>query len=289
MGVRHDKLAVGHQHHASRRVEARSRALPVCKPLLAVARPRLTLCPPALGQLVALTHAARKLNTPGKSGALRRCARERFVGDVRADPRATSPTRWAAPHGQDLRGSPPALLSCARGGLPPRGMQPKCAWACVFAALRARSPRPLRPVRGRPGPRVRALRAAGRSVRRHVRPPPGGRRRACGTRPPARQWNSATHRPVVPGPGLPGGTCSVALDDSCGIPPLERRHSADRQRQHSRRARQPAPRADQWTTTSSTAGFRWVSPPAARAEPAQARGGFSVMFWWRWLVGPCAE
>ena len=197
VGVRHDKLAVGHQHHASRRVEARSRALPVCKPLLAVARPRLTLCPPALGQLVALTHAARKLNTPGKPGALRRCARERFVGDVRADPRATSPTRWAAPHGQDLRGSPPALLSCARGGLPPRGMQPKCAWACVFAALRARSPRPLRPVRGRPGPRVRALRAAGRSVRRHVRPPPGGRRRACGTRPPARQWNSAT-----PGAGL---------------------------------------------------------------------------------------
>ena len=30
---------------------------------------------------------------------------------MRADPRATSPTQWAAPHGQELRGSPPALPS----------------------------------------------------------------------------------------------------------------------------------------------------------------------------------
>ena len=37
--------------------------------------------------------------------------RKRFTGDARADPRATSPSRWAAPGGQDLRGSSPALLS----------------------------------------------------------------------------------------------------------------------------------------------------------------------------------
>ena len=188
VGVRHDKLAVGHQHHASRRVEARSRALPVCKPLLAVARPRLTLCPPALGQLVALTHAARKLNTPGKSGALRRCARERFVGDVRADPRATSPTRWAAPHGQDLRGSPPALLSCARGGLPPRGMQPKCAWACV-SAFRRRIACPIAPpVAPRPwapGPACTCP-ARGRPQRPSPRASAAGRTAPCLWHTPAR-------------------------------------------------------------------------------------------------------
>ena len=37
--------------------------------------------------------------------------RKQFTGDVQADPPATSPSRWAAPGGQDLRGSSPALPS----------------------------------------------------------------------------------------------------------------------------------------------------------------------------------
>jgi hypothetical protein len=49
--------------------------------------------------------------------------------------RATLPTRWAAPGGQDLRGSSPALpsYSCFAAAR----LHLKCGWACVSASPRA--------------------------------------------------------------------------------------------------------------------------------------------------------
>ena len=121
------------------------------------------------------------------------------MGDARADPRATSPLRWAAPGGQDLRGSSPALLSY--GGFAAERHAPKMRLNVRFgvASLHERPdrPAPLRPVRGGPGTRPRrpgrararprrALCGAGRG---HVRAPraaaaarlgaPGARRTIC--------------------------------------------------------------------------------------------------------------
>ena len=95
-----------------------------------------------------------------------RAPRERALGDARADPRATSPSRWAAPGGQDLRGSPPALLSCGRFAAERRA--PKMRLRVRFGVSSPHRapdrPAPLRPVRGRPGRALAAGAARGPAV-----------------------------------------------------------------------------------------------------------------------------
>jgi len=101
--------------------------------------------------------------------------------DNRADPPATSPSRWAAPGSQELRGSSPALpsYSCFAAGRRDAEMRLGARFGVTSPHGQPDRPAPLRPVPGRPEPRprrpgrarARRFRALRTAVRGRLREP----------------------------------------------------------------------------------------------------------------------
>jgi hypothetical protein len=145
---------------------------------------------------------------------------------ARADPRATSPPRWAIPGGQDLRGSSPALLSysCFAAGRRDAKMRLGARFGVASPHGQPARPAPLRPVRGgpearprRPGhararpwralcaaglcrhcaPRAAAAARLGAPGARRTRPRPETRRRARAKHPARRGAWARARAPAV--------------------------------------------------------------------------------------------